>query len=234
MSEVKKVLCATVYNEKLGYDIVRWAEAIDKQTRKPDAIHVEPDPDNPYRFWAENVSWAREQCRQRAIRQDFDYLWFSDVDTIPPSHALETLLKTDVDVACGRYYHKTDMDKPMFWYYRLVPPEERAAAKERYGKPVVIEDWFYTKEETAEINKAGTGCMLIARKVFQRVPFPEVVRRDCTEDVLYSIMVNAMGYKIFAVPSVTCEHVGPARPRLKEERGGLYPIAGEEEVTKKT
>ena len=95
-----RVLCATVYNEKLGYDLAFWATAIRSQTRPPDAIHVEPDPDNPYRYWAENVSHAREQCRLRAIRQGFDFLWFSDVDTIPPPHALEILLKANVDVAC--------------------------------------------------------------------------------------------------------------------------------------
>jgi GT2 family glycosyltransferase len=216
--ETVKVLCATVYNKKLGYDLIRWGEAINKQTRQPDAIHIEPDPDDPTKYWNENVSLARERCRQRAIAQGFDYLWFSDVDTIPPPHALETLLKTKVDVACGRYYHKVDKNAPMFWYYRLVPPEERDAVKKRYGKPTIIEDWFYLGEETMEINKAGTGCMLISRPVFQRIAFQKKIPRNCTEDVLYSIMVNAMGYKIFAVPSVTCDHIGPVSPKLKEQR----------------
>ena len=228
MPEVK-VLCATIYNEKLGYDLTTWEHSIRAQTREVDALHIEPDPDNPHRYWAENVSFAREQCRLRAIRQGFTHLWFVDVDTIPPPNALETLLKANGDVACGRYYHKTDRfptgeRKPMFWLYRFVPENEREAARERYGKVTIIEDWFYLGEETAEINKAGTGCMLISRRVFQRVPFPEIVPKNCTEDVIYSIMVNAMGYKIFAVPSVTCDHIGPVSPKLKEDRGG-FPIA---------
>jgi len=221
-----KVLCATVYNSKLGYDLTLWQRHIDKQTRMPDAIHIEPDPDDPNKYWDENVSYAREQCRLKAIRQGFDYLWFQDVDTLPPPHCLATLLVAGKDVACGRYYHKTDRLPdgrriPMFWHYRYVPPEEREACKKRYGKDVVIEDWFYLGEETAKINKAGTGCMLISRKVFQRVGFPKKVPLNCTEDILYSIMVNAMEYEIWAVPSVTCEHIGPSDSALKIKRGGI-------------
>jgi len=212
-------MAATVYNPKLGYDLKLWRKHIDNQTRRPDLVHVEPDPEK-FNYWDENVSYAREQCRLKALKNGYAYIWFVDVDVLVPADALEKLLDVNGDIVCGKYRHKEE-GLPFFWFYEYVPPERRAAAAKRYGKQVVLEDVFYMGSQTRRINKAGTGCMLIRRNVLERIPFPLKVPKKWTEDVIYSIMAEALGFEIWAVPSVDCKHVGPSAQPLKIERGGI-------------
>jgi len=96
-----KVLCATVYNPKLGYDLDLWLRHIKAQTVPVADIHVEPDPER-FNYWAKNVSYAREKCRKKCLEGDYTHLWFEDVDTLPPRNALEEMLKLDKDVEGGR------------------------------------------------------------------------------------------------------------------------------------
>jgi hypothetical protein len=214
-----RVLCATIYNPKLGYSLKLWRKHVDKQTRPPDTVHVEPDPEK-FDYWDVNVSYAREQCRKKMLEEGYDYLWFIDVDVLVPPHALETLLELNKDIACGRYRHKEEK-VPFFWFYEYVPPERRAATKERYGKEAIFEDVFYMGDATRRINKAGTGCMLIHRRVLEQIPFPLKVPKKWTEDVIYSILAETFGFEIWAVPSVDCKHIGPSQQLLKIERGGI-------------
>jgi hypothetical protein len=215
-----KVICATIWNPKLGYDLDLWKEHIQNQTRLPDEIHIEPDPEK-FDYWDKNVSYARERCRLKALREGYDYLWFVDVDVLVPPHALETLLKMNVDMASGKYRHKED-GVPFFWYYEYVPLERREETKKKYGHPVVFEDVIYLGDEPRRVNKVGTGCLLISRKVFEKVAFPMKIPKQWTEDVIYSVMADLVyGFEIWAVPTVDCKHIGPSYQPLKIERGGI-------------
>lgn len=214
-----RVLCATVWNAKLGYDLNLWRKHIKNQTRPPDAVHIEPDPEK-FSHWARNVSYARDQCRLKALKEGYDYLWFVDVDVLVPKSALETLLKMNVDIACGRYRHKEE-GVPFFWFIEYVPPERRKKTAKRYGKPVLFEEVVYFGSQPRRIYKAGTGCMLIHRRVLEKVPFPKKVPRGWTEDIIYSIVARGHGFEIWAVPKVDCKHIGPSNQPLKMERGGI-------------
>ena len=196
-----------------------WRQYIDAQTRKPDAIHVQTEPDDPNRYWDENVSIAREICRQKAIREGYDYLWYVDTDVLVPAHGLEELIRLDKDIVAGKYCHKED-GTPFFWKTEYVPPERREEAEKRYGKPTIIEEWVYVGNQPAQIHKAGTGCMLIKRKVFQRVGFPKKVPQPWTEDIIFCVAVMTEGFELWAHPGVLCQHIGASNPPQKLARVG--------------
>jgi len=223
-TETAKVLCATVYNPKLGYDLNLWLKHIKAQSLPVADILVEPDPEK-FDYWARNVSYAREQCRRKFLEGDYTHLWFEDIDTLPPKNALEEMSKLDKDVVCAFYPSKPD-GVPGWWQMEYIPPHIRDIASKHYGKRVVMDEHIYMGTRPARIHKAGTGCMLIKRKVLEVCPFPEKVPRTWTEDIIYSIIINALGFEIWALPSVRCQHIGPTLAPLKAERNGTRKSRG--------
>jgi len=215
------ILLCTVVNPKLGYDEELWRRYnVKKQTRRPDEVWMEPDKEETD-YWDTNVSLARERCRQRFLQSKHTHLLFVDLDVWMCRKGLKLLLKLDKPIVAGKYLHKEDK-VPFLWYYEYVPPERRLETAKRYGKPVILEDVFYTGNQPRPINKAGTGCLLIKREVAEKVPFPKEVPKEWTEDVIWSVTANQVhGYEIWAQPKCLCQHVGPSHQPLKIEKRGM-------------
>jgi len=109
---------------------------------------------------------------------------------------------------------------PGWWQIEYIPPHIRKIAEKHYGKKVVFQDKIYTGTKPARIYKAGTGCMLIKKRVLEVCAFPKKVPPSWTEDVIFSLVAFANGFEIWALPSVRCKHIGPTLAPLKAERDG--------------
>lgn len=142
------------------------------------------------------------------------HLWMVDADVEVPPHALETLLKHDVDIASGVYpFHnfkkRFEDDKPC-----------RAMMGGRMGdNPCGFfhpRDWDYMKEQVFGINEhvsAGTGCMLVKRRVFNRYhPQISPLRFDkkdgeCGADVYFWRRCQDVGFTARLDANVVCGHL---------------------------
>lgn len=89
------------------------------------------------------------------LSKDFSHLWIVELDTVVPKYAFKKLFDLDVDIALGYYPSHRD-------YNRLIAGWVGEDAKIYYlprtaVKGQILRGWVF----------AGTGCMLVKRRVFE-------------------------------------------------------------------
>lgn len=146
------------------------------------------------------------------LKTDATHLWIIDADVEVPPHALETLLRHDVDLASGVYpFHNFDFCKAMMF--------GRMHEENDCGF-FIPRDWKYMRDYVMGINErvsGGTGCILIKRRVFGRYhPKVEALRftksdGKCGADVYFWKRAQDMGFTARVDPNVVCGH----RPEWK-------------------
>ena len=152
------------------------------------------------------------------------HLWMVDGDVEPPPHALDTLLRLDVDIASGVYpFHnflkRFDGDKPC-----------RAMMCGRMGNDpcgfFAPRDWAYLKDiilgEEEKVS-GGSGCMLVKRRVFKtynpQIPPLRFTRvgpdlQTCGADVSFWKKAQDAGFTGRLHGGVVCSHL-PEYPLSK-------------------
>ena len=91
---------------------------------------------------------------------DCSHFWLIDADVTPPVHALVSMLRADVDViAADVKVMKLDSDR--------VEKPARMLMTGRNGR-------YYEQSGygVKRIDRAGFGCVMIRRSVFDAIPFP--------------------------------------------------------------
>ena len=128
-----------------------------------------------------------------------DYLWIVESDIIPPADALEKLLALNTDIASGAYIFRRG--SPVLNVFRhihgKVTPDETIdrfpeIRRPNWGKPV-------------RCSGAGIGCLLVSRRVVEKVPF-RVDPEDCHCDWVYThdLLLTRLDY--YAHLGVLCGH----------------------------
>lgn len=98
------------------------------------------------------------------MRTNCTHLWMLDADVEPPPHALETLLRLDVDVASGLYPRHSKING------QVVPVAGRMSPDNPCGGFVYRGLEYALGQVHGEEQpwSAGAGCLLIKRRVFKR------------------------------------------------------------------
>jgi len=157
---------------------------------------------------ARTIGRQREQLRDYAIKGDYDWLFFLDTDTIPPTDAIEALLKTQAVFASGVYLYKhTDrvvatwlVDKKRDLCSNIPLEEVKKAA--------------YT-DTPITIRACGFGCVLLHRSVFGLIPFEWDFDENQSEDIRYCQRAAEHGIEIILVPRVMCQHKSDAMYKIE-------------------
>jgi len=151
------------------------------------------------------------------MRTSCTHLWMLDADVEPPPHALETLLRHDVDLASGVYPFHNFKDCNAMMGGRM--PEDNRCG---FFAP---RDWEYMKGKVMGVEEkvsAGTGCLLIKRRVFKRwnprlkpIRFTRVNRgQTCGADVWFWKRCQDAGFTARLDANVVCGHQ-PEHPLSK-------------------
>jgi len=148
------------------------------------------------------VDKARNELVRMAKKDNCDYIFFIDSDTIIPSGALDTLLAMDKDIASGLYFGK---GKPYL-------PVARIKEGDKHG---FLEDFEFN--EIMEVQGVGMGCCLINMKVFEGMEFPyfklewrekDGIKYQIAEDLYFCDEAVKLGYKVFLNTGIVCDHFG--------------------------
>lgn len=146
---------------------------------------------------------ARNWCVKKFLQEsDCTHLFFIDSDVIPPKDALEKLIKHDMDIVCGAYPIKRGAnDAKSETVYALFCKEGEGLLPIKAGYGLV------------QIDRAGTGCMLIKREVFDRIEMPafrweynEEGLTERGEDIHFCIKAQAAGVPLMGDLDVICQH----------------------------
>lgn len=140
------------------------------------------------------VSFNREEVSARFMNGDGTHLFFVDSDMKFEPDVLDTLLAHDKDIVGARYYRRQGKEKD-------------PAVKTRFDMPgMSLPDHIYKNYATA------TGCMLIKREAFEKIPRPWFslgpVDKPEGEDIYFCRKAKEAGVEIFEDPTLQVGHVG--------------------------
>ena len=134
----------------------------------------------------------------------YDYLFSVDSDIVLPKDALVKMLAADKDIISGMYIQRKP-GQHILELYKVTANGgmTNIAIEELLGLGVV------------EIAGCGFGCCLIKGNVFRTMQYPHFYYQSAldhnntvSEDVYFCKKARDLGFKVWADPSISCEHIG--------------------------
>lgn len=135
---------------------------------------------------------ARNKCVSSMMEGEYDYILFIDTDVIVPPDLIKRLTHHNLDIVGLSYKQK-------------FPPHNFCAFKKSqdvHGLDTKIP--IVPTGELVEVDYIGTGCLLISRKVFQKMAFPwfkwtvdVTTPNGQSEDFYFCSKAQEAGFKIW-------------------------------------
>ncbi len=145
------------------------------------------------------ITHNRNHLVDTFLKTDYEWLMFIDSDTVPPGKVLD-MTKNGKDI-CSGIYHQGQFDS-------IVPV---VYSKKKKGYGLYIDD--KTKDNVVEVDGVGAGCLLINRKVFEKMEKPYFMflfdeNGYCTlgEDFYFCKKAHKAGFKIWVDRRISARH----------------------------
>lgn len=173
-----------------------------------------------------SVQNSRDSLAELFLASGNEWSFWMDADMIVPADAVDAMLRianvdpltgerftdigTPLRIVTGIYYGRGNLELCRRATKAIIPGNDEAADKmidAASFRPILHvgagQKWSDT--EPFEVEAAGMGCMLVHRNVFQsKRPYFDYAG----EDYGFCGAARKAGYKIFALPSVQCGHIG--------------------------
>lgn len=198
-----KILVGVVTGKQDHHCLDEFADALKRQTVKADVLAVLPEGQDAYAklvkskgfevVHAENAVAARKRLRERALKDDYEYVLFLSGDIILTDHrAVEVLALLKAAVVTGLYLNVFEL------------------GGKKVIAPVLFKDLgngecqLYTYEGAAapkimKIGAGGLGCVMVSRKALEQVDF-----REQNHEVGFYLDVRGKGFMPVANTWVKC------------------------------
>ncbi len=182
-----------------NYDILladnsKTEEYFNKTREKLPAIRVQ-NYENPRKTLAE----ARNALRKKALEGNYDFFLSLEQDVIPPENAIKKLISHNKDIVTGNYLVPKRINNKVF-------PVSPVLIK-RNGKFITADRGVLDSENLAEIEACGLGCVLISRKVLEKIKFRHEENSRTWDDMFFSKDARQAGFQIFLDPTIKCRHL---------------------------
>lgn len=153
-------------------------------------------------FYGYSISQIRNLIGEWAKR--YDYLLSVDSDIVLPKDSLKKMLEADKDIISGLYIQRIPGTQTLEVY--MDTPN---------GGCTNIPYSLIENLSVVEIAACGMGCALIKGDVFRKIPYPHFVYKEAlnhaetvSEDVYFCMNARKFGFKVWADPSIRCDHIG--------------------------
>lgn len=158
----------------------------------------------------ELIARDRNVLRQKVIDENYDYLLSLEIDVIPPKDVIEKLLSHKKEIVSGVYYKDYDLNikragKLIKKAKTILPLLWKEVDKENVSQltPKDVEE-----PKLIEVAISGLGCLLIHRRVLEKVKFRVNLKETpACDDVWFCHNAREVGYKIYADTSIKCKHL---------------------------
>ncbi len=146
---------------------------------------------------------ARNVGCESALENGYQWLFFLDDDVIPPDNVIQLLMNRQLDIVSGLYYR------------RHVGTEPVMLRRVQGGRQYITD---FTPGQVVEADYVGAGCLLIHRRVLEKMQWPWFEwlcdRKDLkeperiSEDYAFCEKVQKYGFKIHVDTGIQCTHAG--------------------------
>lgn len=230
-----KAYCLEKYADRVknlsyeNYDIFLVDNSkTDKYAKKIKKLGIDAARTGRKRRARETIVVARNLLRKKMLDEGYDYFLSLEQDVIPPADVIEALMEHKKDIVGGLYcnfvtdnFGITQM-KPLV--YMAVSKEEFEQLKGEKFKGTEIQKKILsgkiTKPEQIhsqlslehvkeprlmEVLFTGLGCILISRKVLEKVKFDWA--KDSFDDAKFAEDARKAGFKVYIDTRVRCDHI---------------------------
>jgi GT2 family glycosyltransferase len=151
------------------------------------------------------VAQARNMAVAEMLSDKCSHLFFCDDDVYVPENTISELVAMDKDIAGGCYPSVKQNPGELKVETYVVVTENRKW----------IKHWF---KGTRQVDAVGTGCVLIKRSVFEKMPFPwfrwgehliEGKYQQQSDDLDFCNRCRQKGIEVWANGDIRCGHVKP-------------------------
>ena len=143
---------------------------------------------------------ARQQCLEKALQFDYDYIMWIDSDIVFEPHNFKQLISHELDIVSGLYLcQKTP------GIYDI--PQEYSCV-DLNGKRFNRFEYEGTRE-LKEVKANGMGWMLIKKGVFEKINQPFYSTEELGskgEDIIFQLKAKEQGFKSLVDTSVIVGH----------------------------
>ena len=166
-----------------------------------DKVNVEKIPYSKSVY--ERLINSRNKLRERALEGGYDYLFSIEQDVIAPKNIIQKLLEHKKDIISGVYFiPEMRGDKPrlapMIWAEHPTDPMKKTNIKDE-----VIAGKYLIK-----IAACGLGCLLISRKVLEKIKFRYDLKQGTgVDDSFFSFDAAKTGFEMYADTATKCKHL---------------------------
>ncbi len=166
------------------------------------------------------VDQNRNLCVEGFLKSKADYLLFLDDDmTFPPDVGVR-LASHGKDIVAGLYFQRGQEQVYPHWYRSIGPGSDaygqtgelyRSLDETVYRlfRDAPYHDDAMTREgkDLVPLDAAGTGCVLIHRRVLETMPAPWFRTEGAVNgDLHFFTKARALGFEVWGDPGVTCGH----------------------------
>lgn len=148
---------------------------------------------------------SRNLLRQKVLNEGYDYFLNLDQDIIPPDDIVERLIKHDKDVVTGIYFNPLTNSKG--------EKQLRAVICVKEGNNLrYINNKELSTPQLVKVHVCGTGCILIHRRVLEKIRFRYDPNQGYFDDSWFVIDAYDNGFEVYADTGTKCQHLIVERP----------------------
>lgn len=166
---------------------------------------------------------SRNKILNYALKYNYDYVLMMDSDVIAPPNLLKNLISHNKDIVSGLYYNHFLINgiqklRPVAWCH--ITPREFEEISKQVKFPSIVKSHKdirrhitpeeIKKGELIKVKLPSAGCMLIKRKVFEKIKYgildlPSNIRT--ADDIYFMEKAEEAGFESYCDPKLKCEHL---------------------------
>lgn len=156
------------------------------------------------------LAGASNHITQAVIDLKPDYVFWTEMDMVLPSHTVTTLLKHamehNLDVLSGIYFLRGNGQPCLF--KKVVE-----GSNFRYAHTPMI---TFPENALFEVGCPGVGCVLFKTNIFNKLkaPYWDDKEGECGQDMYFYTKLREAGIKVHADSTVICDQIDEDVPRL--------------------
>lgn len=159
------------------------------------------------------MCFSHNDCREFALKNDYDYMLHLESDVFPPADVIERLMFHRKNIVGGLYYIDEGINRKAMVMEKLELSKNNITTfpSSYYGGEIRLFDG-----EIKRVAQIGLGCVLISKKALERIVFRYEPQRNAHPDTYFSEDCEMKNIPIHLDSSVVCRH--------ENQSWGLYGI----------
>jgi hypothetical protein len=151
----------------------------------------------------ERMTHSHNECRTYALKNDYDFLLHLESDVFPPKDVIERLMFHQKNVVGGLYFTDEGIYRlaMVMEHLELEPKRIESIITSFCGGEIRLFDG-----QIKEVAHIGLGCILISRKVMERIPFRFDRKRNYHPDTYFHEDLKMQKIPTHLDTSLVCRH----------------------------